>query len=200
MRVIIAVVMLLSLGVVLGALAHRTANAYNSWSCGGQWWRWSGQSTTFDYDEGISEGWWQAEIIYANGVWDNSSVGADFDFTADSSSNNDWRKVYDPYESKFAFTYPTPQCSGQPLNVTEADTWFNTRYTWEDCDSGTCSSGAYDVQTVAIHEFGHWLVLNEIPLWKIWDNNCAMYEMDHGVDRTLCDHDIAGIQEMYGTD
>jgi hypothetical protein len=83
-------------------------------------------------------------------------------------------------------------------SLTEVNTWFNTRYTFEDCDSGTCSSGAYDVQTVAIHEFGHWLVLDEIPSWKVWDNSCVMYP-DHGVDRVLCGYDKAGIQEIYGT-
>ncbi len=49
----------------------------------------------------------------------------------------------------------------------------------------------------AMHESGHWLVLDDIPTWKVWDRSCAMYGW-HGTDHTLCSHDIAGIKEIYG--
>lgn len=195
--VIASLTLLIAFGIV--AFTIEKAYAYNSIKCGGQFWRWPDQSATFDYREGISQGWWRAEIIYANAVWDDPSVGAAFDFIADSVSGNDWRTSNEPFNSQIAYTIPLPSCDSQPVTLTEVNTWFNTRYTFEDCDTGTCSPGAYDVQTVAIHEFGHWLVLDEIPAWKVWDNSCVMYP-DHGVDRVLCGHDKAGIQEIYGTD
>jgi hypothetical protein len=79
------------------------AYAYNSYDSDGDFWRWPGQSTTFDYAAGISETWWRNEIIYANAIWDASSVGADFTFTSSTSSANDWLKSYEPWNTQIAY-------------------------------------------------------------------------------------------------
>ena len=78
--------------------------------------------------------------------------------------------------------------------IVEVDTWFNTYYSWADCDPD-CGDDQ-DVRGAAIHEFGHWLSLSHIPSWKPWDFGCVMWPKNP--DRTLCGHDIAGIQEIYG--
>ena len=62
-----------------------------------------------------------------------------------------------------------------------------------------CPEGTFDVRTVAMHEFGRWLVLDDKPGWKVWDNDCAKYGW-LGADHTLCGHDKEGIKEIYGTD
>ena len=157
--------------------------------------RWSGNVVPFDVDDGDLPVWWENEIIYASGVWGHSSVGADFDFEWDSSSSYDWYKYTDNDNSAIAttaFTYNETTCRFYSM-----ETWFNTRWGFAICDD--CNDGTYDVKTVAIHEFGHWLWLGHVPWWKVWDHDCVMYT-EHGTDHTLCDDDIEGIVEIYGED
>ncbi|RME25902.1 MAG: hypothetical protein D6800_07110, partial [Candidatus Zixiibacteriota bacterium] len=46
--------------------------------------------------------------------------------------------------------------------IFEADICFNDNVTWFD-DMGTCSGSCYDLQSVATHEFGHWIASNHEP-------------------------------------
>lgn len=187
--------LIVAAAILLAGLLPTSVLAYNSDQCNGKFVRWPGQSTTFDYASFIAEGWWQAEIIYANAIWDDPSVGANFDLIADSGSNNDWKKVYNPNSTRAGETaiyVSIFDCS----EVTRTISAFNTRYNWAICDP-SCPSDTYDVRSVAAHEFGHWLVLLDIPSWKFWDASCIMYPKG-SPDRTLCGHDQAGIQEIYG--
>jgi hypothetical protein len=182
------------IGVLLGSLAmlkdRGVAVAYNSVSCGSGFLRWQGQSTTYDPQSGISEGWWQAEIIYASGIWNNA--GANFSFQFDGGSSYDWTKIYFPFDDSIGGTsYLQTNC-----RFTDVDSWFNTRYSFADCPT-SCAPNTYDVRTVAAHEFGHWLQLGHVDWWRFWDYDCVMW-LEHGPDRTLCGHDVAGIQEIYG--
>ena len=175
----------------------RVAEAYNSYNCphdDSQLIRWSGNSATFDVDHGGFPSWWKTEIIYANGIWDHSSVGADFNFLLDNQSGNDWYKKTNYGTTRIA---EAEAFWGDDCYFDDVDTYFNTRYSFAICDD--CNSGTYDVRTVAMHEFGHWLALDEILDWKFWDDDCAMYSW-HGTDHTLCGHDKEGIKEIYGTD
>lgn len=178
------------------ATATPVAQAYNSMDCGNDdFVQWSGNSATFDSAHGGFPGWWEAEIIYANGVWDAASVGADFTFDYDSSSSHDWTKTTNFGTDLIAVT--TITYSGTTCQLSDVDTYFNTRYSFAVCTN--CNSGTYDARTVAIHEFGHWLVLGHISSWRPWDWDCVMW-LEHGHDHTLCGHDKAGIVEIYGAD
>ena len=174
------------------------ADAYNSYNCpfdNTKFVRWAGNSATFDVDHGNFASWWKTEIIYANGIWDADSVGANFNFVLDNQSGNDWYKKTSFMTDWIAvaeYAWNKNTC-----NLAEVDTWFNTRFSFAICDN--CNEGTYDVRTVAMHEFGHWLLLKDIPEWRFLDRGCAMYYW-HGKDHTLCGHDKAGIQEIYGTD
>lgn len=185
----------LGVAVLLGTNAG-SAGAYETEDCAnGEPLRWTGNSVTFDTAHGGFPDWWQAEIIYANAVWDNSSVGADFTFVHDSGSDYDWYKKQVNYEDRKGITDGV--WNGSTCRFIRADTWFNLRYDFEICDD--CGDDTYDVRTIAIHEFGHWLHLWHVPYWKVWDHDCAMYHW-HGTDHDLCDDDIEGIIALYGSD
>lgn len=69
-------------------------------------------------------------------------------------------------------------------------------YTWSTASGG--ESGKYDVQSVATHEFGHWLTLYD--LYDSTDSEKTMYEWTASNEikkRTLDSDDIAGINYIY---
>ncbi len=68
--------------------------------------------------------------------------------------------------------------------IEEADMTFNTRYNW---------GSMYDVQTVALHEFGHWVGLNHCEV-----SGSIMFTYYQGVQRSLHQVDIDGIRYIYG--
>ncbi len=82
-------------------------------------------------------------------------------------------------------------------NILECDIVFNDKdYSWST--SSNPSNGQYDIQTVALHEFGHWLFL--LDLYGDNDTEKVMYGItDSGIlKRSLSPDDIAGIQYIYG--
>jgi hypothetical protein len=83
--------------------------------------------------------------------------------------------------------------SGQ---IVECDMEFNTYYTWST--SATPPSNCMDVQTVALHEFGHFLCLED--LYNASDNSKVMYGYvaNGQARRSLHTDDIAGIKSIYG--
>lgn len=61
--------------------------------------------------------------------------------------------------------------------LVEADTVFNQNYKWDliNISAGDCggTNGAYDVQNIATHEFGHWIGLDD--LYSTVDKDLTMY-------------------------
>jgi hypothetical protein len=61
--------------------------------------------------------------------------------------------------------------------LAEADTVFNKNYSWDwtniSADDCGGTSGAYDVQNIATHEFGHWIGLDD--LYSTADKDLTMY-------------------------
>jgi hypothetical protein len=73
--------------------------------------------------------------------------------------------------------------------ILETDMVMNTRFGWT-----TDPGGYHDVQTAALHEFGHWIGLDHSPVYE-----SIMYYQYKGTQRTLAHDDIAGIRYIYGT-
>jgi PKD repeat protein len=82
--------------------------------------------------------------------------------------------------------------------VAECDIKFNTRYTW----STTPQTGAFDIETVCLHELGHWVQLQDLY------GNVQGYPSDTAkvmygrtgsgqIKRTLTDGDTAGARWIY---
>ncbi len=82
--------------------------------------------------------------------------------------------------------------------VAECDIKFNTRYTW----STTSQAGAYDIETVCLHELGHWVQLQDLY------GNVPGYPSDTGkvmygrtgagqIKRTLTGSDADGARWIY---
>ena len=129
-----------------------------------------------------------------------NDVGADFTFqycgscfstgsSADGINCNTWGTTSGSLATTYYWYYETGQ-------IVECDVVFNDNYTWStDADTPL---GEYDVESVALHEFGHWLNLDD--LYDIADSDKVMYGYLGSGDevRTLHSCDIDGICYIYG--
>lgn len=75
--------------------------------------------------------------------------------------------------------------------ILENDMVFNTMFKWGATDYAIY--GYHDVQSVALHEFGHWLSLGHSH-----EYGSIMYFYTKSMQRNLHSVDIAGIQYIYG--
>ncbi len=82
--------------------------------------------------------------------------------------------------------------------ITEAHIQFNTHFSWST--AGTTPSGYHDVESITLHEFGHWLSLHDQNGYE--DSAKVMYgereQGPGGVRRALTNTDRDGIQWIYG--
>ncbi len=83
---------------------------------------------------------------------------------------------------QLAFTLLPPPING---GTNAGDMFFNSQQVW--------GSQGYDLETVAIHEFGHALGLGESAVQQ-----AVMYTYYTGVKTTLATDDISAIQSLYG--
>lgn len=95
----------------------------------------------------------------------------------------------------------------------ESDCWYNNRFTWRIDDDGLGGNGdgSVDIRTIALHELGHTLGLDDLypAEYAVYDpyyNNYrdswrgqTMWGFNDGTaDWTLNGGDIAGVQKLYG--
>jgi hypothetical protein len=79
--------------------------------------------------------------------------------------------------------------------VSEVDTLFSTNYQWSLSGEG----GKMDLQNIATHEFGHWLILDD--LYNKPASTQTMYGYStygETMKRSLESGDIAGLETIYG--
>ena len=84
--------------------------------------------------------------------------------------------------------------------IDEAEIVFNISKSFSALAADSCPSGAYDVQSVAAHEFGHWLRLADIKWNFAKMNDLTMFietSMGDTKKRSLEFSDMDGIKHIY---
>ncbi len=102
-----------------------------------------------------------------------------------------WRRL-DQYPNAIAITIIWYIRNSK--KAVEIDTYFKSTIPW----STTGALDAYDVQNIATHEFGHWLVLDD--LYKNCTSELTMFGYSNPGEiekRDLGMGDILGIQKIY---
>ncbi len=184
--------------VCLEVLTPATIEAYELHHCGNDEdvnTDWNANTATYDASHGNFPDWWKDEIIEGAGIWNDQS-GANFSLHHYTGSSHDWTKRTEPWNPRIAETILDWVEAGT-CHLTDTDVWYNTRYDFVECSD--CDGNEYDVRSDAMHEFGHFLVLDDIPWWQLIRIGCAMYEKQ-SQDHTLYNDDKNGIQFLYGKD
>lgn len=132
------------------------------------------------------------QIRAAANTWSNA--GANFELIYKNSHTNTTKATFNGVNEVFQGNLGQNRALGVATiwfnggTIVEADMTFNSAFTWS-----ITGSGGYDIQTVALHEFGHWVGLDHSPIWE-----SIMYYQIKGVQRYLHPADLAGIQYIYG--
>ena len=138
----------------------------------------------------------------AAGTW-TSVTGSDFSFQyagTTTATGIGYNSINEILWGDIAIDGVLAQASTRSYGeqVVESDIKFNTRYTWST-DPGV---GQYDIETVCLHELGHWVQLQDLygnvqgyPL----DTAKVMYgRVGSGLTkRTLTESDAAGARWIY---
>ncbi|MFO8191943.1 MAG: matrixin family metalloprotease, partial [Bacillota bacterium] len=154
--------------------------------------RWYGTSPVVPYKVNSSYETRIDHIQAAASTW--SSAGANFALSYDgihsrigrAERNNINEIMWYNLNSDQTLALATVWYSGD--RILENDMVFNTMFNWS-----TDGYPYYDVQTIALHEFGHWLSLGHSPIYE-----SIMYYQNKGIQRTLHSVDISGIRYIYG--
>ena len=157
--------------------------------------RWAGTSCPFSVNPNTADTAEERSLVgAAASVWSAASAfrfndaGTTTATTASRNSANEifWSNTMQSGILGTAYSW----YSGSSL--LETDISFNDSYTWS-----TGSSGTYDIESIALHEMGHWLNLRD--LYGSGDSAKIMYGFGSSGQqkRTLNASDAAGIQWIY---
>lgn len=127
-------------------------------------------------------------ITQAAYTW--NAADADHNMYYSSATNNKWIWVeLGDYVPAYTLTYPS---GGY---IIKNITWLNEELEWST--DGTPCGTEFDAETVAVHEFGHWLHLGDLE--EEYNEDEVMYEIINPghVHRDLGSGDEAGIEYIY---
>ena len=150
-------------------------------------------------------------VIAAAETW--NSTGASFKFQYDGSHNSTtasqnehseimWINEADDYLAtvyKWTQTHQTGNTQHYTLELIECDIVFNDYYVWSTKPYDPYSDA--DVETTALHEFGHWLTLRDL-YGSAGDNEYDIAKVMYGIStlnvkRELHPDDVTGIHWIY---
>ncbi len=192
-----------------GALAATAAgNSPDSYVLSGQHWPSAHPSYVVNINTGDAGGGNGSADTFRNAInaaantWNNAGANFAFQYGGGSgvtSSGQDGKNVvhWENMGNSTTLAESTWWYNGD--QIVEADLRFNDYYTWDA--TGAPSSNEVDLQSVATHEFGHWLSLGHDTDPKCPNASpimCASYNLGT-LKRSLGANDIAGIKALYGS-
>lgn len=196
---------LLLLHLMAFGLGVSSASAYDLYG-----YQWDSSSVSYYINSAFASSF-KTAMKTSDASWD--AAGADFSFSyAGTTSSNP--NVFSGYtsDSRSSIGYYNDGSTGDVAgtwgftsgsSLTEIDTTFNTYYGFTTI--GT--SGQYDVQNTMTHEFGHWLMLDDLT-YNGSPSYCASSAMStmcgrtypgNTYQRSLRTDDKNGIKAIYGT-
>jgi hypothetical protein len=165
---------------------------------------------------GITPSQFQTEVAAAFATWEavpTASIAFQFaGFTSATPFEDDTLSVFgfeaEPELERVlgATTFVVDVITG---DIVEADVFFNSIFTWSTAAAG--ETGRFDLQSVAVHEIGHFAGLGHSALGeteirpeggrRVLASGAVMFPISLGrgvvADRTLQPDDIAGISDLY---
>jgi hypothetical protein len=165
---------------------------------------WSGNSVIYHINNNLQTPFatqeeYETAIVNAVSSWNDA--GANFEFIRGDNVNYEQNQepegIYqvgyyvEPSDERIAYTNVIPD---PPSYITKVETYFNQYFQF----SSNPSSTQYDIQSVILHEFGHW-----ISLGNEYDYFCSDNVMYYGLDpaqikQELTQDDKNGIIFIYG--
>jgi hypothetical protein len=168
--------------VSLAILLFTTNMPVGAYSTNG--YHWENTSVTYDlYQFPYS---WRQAVVDAAETWSAPS-----DFSLSSGVNdNDWSEENIPDTTVIAHTHRY----AVGMHLTQATVQFNTNKTFA---VGGNNLTAYNVESVALHEFGHWITLEELT--GIGNIYKVMYyaQIPLSPKTVLSQDEIDGVQYFY---
>jgi len=144
-----------------------------------------------------------AQISRSANEWSGISqlrfnLGSTCSSSCGGNSNWHWSAAYISNMGIYAYTYQL--ANPTPGSITRIWTMFNANHTWHISDGQTP-----DLYSVALHEFGHWLKLDDDPQKKYYvPGECSGYGAvmmgGVGILNSLCTDDKEAANMMYGPD
>ena len=149
--------------------------------------------------------------VHKNLFTDKSTVIIDYskevpnpfsgDYRADGINTNGFRNFGNNYLAVSIFWTDLKKEDGYYSTI-ESDILYNLDFKWTDDLKQAESSGRLDLQSVAVHELGHTIGLDD--LYTLDNSDARKYDFDqvmnlyNGPQRTLGNGDKAGAQALYG--
>ena len=137
---------------------------------------------------------WEDAIEEAAEAWSDDT---NIDISEDTSSGNEIYRGSIPAAWLGSCSSTAAACTGITYNTVTNHISAATMLFNEDISMGTSSFNCLfdigiDVQTIALHEFGHFMGLDDST-----DSDAAMYETVNDCQRTPDDHDIDSMNDQY---